>query len=154
MCPPIWSKLKIEGLYLHAKVKEGALKIGSPNPIGWIAYQLDGVLFMKRADYIEGGAYLDEGASSQVYVNQEFIELETLGPVVELAGGESTNHGEVWEVFREGNWPKEISGYFEETWGSFSGLVPHLFQSRTKPFDQVGLLFRAELCFVAVGNPF
>ena len=106
-------EIRNEGLYVHAKIEEGALKVGIPNPIGWIAYQLDGLLFVKRTEYIEGGDYLDEGASSQVYTNQQFIELETLGPVLELSGGESVSHVEEWEVYQAGNWPAEIRKYYE-----------------------------------------
>lgn len=105
--------LKNEGLYVSARVKEGAIKIGSPNPLGWIGYHLDGLLFVKRADYVQGGDYLDMGASSQVYANSFFIELETLAPVVRLAPGESASHKEVWEVYQQGSWPEDIRGYFD-----------------------------------------
>lgn len=101
--------LKNCGLYVHAKVNDdSALKIGSPNPHGWIGYDLDGILFVKRADYVEGGDYLDLGASSQIYTNRDFIELETLAQVATLLPGESASHEEVWEVYPPGNWPDEV----------------------------------------------
>jgi hypothetical protein len=38
------------------------------------------------------------GASAQVYANPTNTELETLGPLVELAPGEGVDHREEWEV--------------------------------------------------------
>lgn len=105
-------ELNNKGLYVHAKAKEGALKIGSPNPVGWIGYDLEGMLFVKRAEYVEGGKYLDRGASSQVYTNQYFIELETLAPVVTLQPGETTSHQEVWDIYQIGSWPEIFKNYF------------------------------------------
>ncbi len=36
-------------IYIEAALTEGALKIGFPNPDGWLAYALGDVLFVKRA---------------------------------------------------------------------------------------------------------
>ena len=36
---------------VRASLTDGALKIGSPNPSNWLAYALDGVLFVKRSEY-------------------------------------------------------------------------------------------------------
>jgi len=57
--------------------------------------------------------YLDRGASSQIYCSGDFIELETLGPVVKLAPGEFVEHQEIWQVFPEDDWPLEIKGIFQ-----------------------------------------
>jgi hypothetical protein len=106
--------LKIENIavYIDAKLSEGAIKVGAPNPLGWIAYQLDGTLFVKRALYDPGAEYLDRRASSQIYCNPTVIELETLGPVIDLGPGESTHHQEVWHLYPKGSWPEEIREYF------------------------------------------
>jgi hypothetical protein len=101
-----------EGIYVYANMAGGALKIGSPNPDGWIVYELDGQLFVKRSQYMEGGSYLDRGASSQIYCNEYFIELETLAQVVELGPGERTAHVEEWEIFPADGWPEEIEPIF------------------------------------------
>ena len=42
--------------------------------------------------------YADLGASCQVYSHPTFTELETLGPLTDLAPGESAVHHEDWEV--------------------------------------------------------
>jgi len=38
------------------------------------------------------------GASGQLYSQADFTELETLGPLTELAPGDSAEHHEDWEV--------------------------------------------------------
>lgn len=73
-------------------------KVGFANRRGWLAYHLDELLFVKFAAYQPAGAYLDQGASSQCYAARDFLELETLGPVVRLQPGESVWHRELWTV--------------------------------------------------------
>lgn len=106
-------RLRNNAVMIDADLSEGAIKIGAPNPLGWIAYALEGTLFVKSARFDEEADYLDRGASSQVYSNSTVIELETLGPVRDLLPGESILHSEVWRVYPENNWPEEIAGIFQ-----------------------------------------
>lgn len=76
-------------------------KVGFPNPRGWLAYWLDGTLFVKRAAFDTQAEYFDFGSSSECYCNGRFIELETLGPVGRLAPGESVTHTETWELYAD-----------------------------------------------------
>ena len=92
---------------------EGVLKVGSPNPSNWMAYAVGGVLFVKRTVYQKGATYLDRGASSQIYCNPDLIELETLGPVVNLKPGDSVGHQEIWQIYQEGHWPPEIFDIYQ-----------------------------------------
>lgn len=96
-------------IFVHADMTESALKVGASNPIGWIAYAVGDQLFVKRSVYAAGGNYLDRGASSQIYCNKDFLELETLSPLVVLKPGDATVHIEYWEVYSGGEWPSEIS---------------------------------------------
>jgi hypothetical protein len=76
-------------------------KLGSFHPQTWGAYLLHGELFVKRTD--AGGVpadYPDFGCSFETFTNADFLELETLGPVVELAPGRSLAHTERWTAFR------------------------------------------------------
>lgn len=73
-------------------------KMGTPLTAGWIAYITDGVAFVKRTSHTPGGSYVDRGASGQVYCNDQFVELETLGQLVDLHPGQSTTHTEWWEI--------------------------------------------------------
>ncbi|GMQ79154.1 MAG: hypothetical protein BMS9Abin02_1713 [Anaerolineae bacterium] len=88
-------------LFVEANMKEGALKVGFPNPVGWLAYYRNHRLFVKLASYQADAAYYDYSASSQCYCNEQFLELETLGPQVALEPGMSVGHKEVWEIFRD-----------------------------------------------------
>jgi hypothetical protein len=56
------------------------------------------VLLVKRADHDESREYADMGASGQLYSQDEFTELETLGPLTDLAPGDAAEHHEDWEV--------------------------------------------------------
>jgi hypothetical protein len=79
--------------------QSGALKIGFPNPIGWLAYAVDDTLFVKYAEYRPQAAYFDRESSSECYCNPRFLELETLGPRTTLAPGASVTHRETWVVY-------------------------------------------------------
>lgn len=75
------------------------LKIGFPNPRGWLGYWWNDALFVKRAPYDPQAVYYDSGSSSECYCNDRFLELETLGPATMLAPGESASHLETWELY-------------------------------------------------------
>jgi hypothetical protein len=86
-------------IFVSAAMEAGALKIGFPNPKGWLGYHIDKILFVKKAAYQRDAFYYDGGSSSECYCNPETIELETLGPRVRIGPGQSVNHQEVWQVF-------------------------------------------------------
>ena len=75
------------------------VKIGYLNPRGWLAYWLDGILFRKTFETHPGAIYPDGGCNSEVYCNDQFIELESLGPLSGLEPGQSVSHLETWELF-------------------------------------------------------
>jgi hypothetical protein len=76
-------------------------KIGSYNHNTWGAYLLNGELFVKkaRADAAPT-AYPDYGCSFETFTNADFLELETLGPMVELKPGQSVEHTERWALHK------------------------------------------------------
>lgn len=73
-------------------------KIGYFNPHGWLAYWVDGVLFKKSFGAQTNANYPDNKCNTEIYCNEDFVELESLAPFVQLAPGESVNHIERWEV--------------------------------------------------------
>lgn len=73
-------------------------KVGTSLRRGWIAHWRGGLLFVKRAAHDESRQYADMGASGQLYSHHHFTELETLGPLTDLAPGEAAVHREEWEV--------------------------------------------------------
>jgi len=82
-------------------------KVGFPNPRGWLAYWLDGMLFVKRAAFDPQAEYYDFSSSSECYCNSRFLELETLAPISKLAPGESVTHTETWELYENVETPMD-----------------------------------------------
>ena len=76
---------------------------GVYNPAGWCAYFLNGTLFLKGAPVTHGAVYPDFGCNFEIFTNPDFLELESLGPMVGLGPGESMSHTERWALF--GNVP-------------------------------------------------
>jgi hypothetical protein len=81
-------------------------KVGFPNPRGWLAYWLDGTLFVKRASYDAQAEYYDFGSSSECYCNDRFLELETLAPISIIKPGGSASHTETWELYANIEFPE------------------------------------------------
>jgi hypothetical protein len=76
-------------------------KIGLLNKRGWCAHFHGGTLFVKRFPHIDGAAYPDHGCNNEVYVEGDYLEIESLGPLKPLAPRESVEHVEQWEIFRD-----------------------------------------------------
>ena len=77
----------------------GPTKIGLAHTEGWIAYHRGEFLFLKTIEFDESATYPDRGCNFETFTNEEMLEVEALGPIVELAPGESTTHTEQWHVF-------------------------------------------------------
>jgi len=84
---------------LHATPALPPVKLGYFNPHGWIAYWLEGVLFVKRYDASPEIAYPDGGCNAETYCNDQFVEMETLGRLGKLEPGETFVHTEKWELY-------------------------------------------------------
>jgi hypothetical protein len=83
--------------------------VGFPNARGWLAYWLDGNLFVKRAAYHAEASYYDFGSSSELYCNQKFLELETLAPTGTIQPGGSAVHVETWEFYEGIEQPRTVN---------------------------------------------
>ncbi|HEX6231178.1 MAG TPA: hypothetical protein VF029_05655 [Actinomycetota bacterium] len=75
-----------------------ALKLGAAPSEGRVAYRLEGQRFEKRISVDDGATYVDRGAAVQVYLNDDFVELETLGPLLPVEPGEQVAHRERWAL--------------------------------------------------------
>lgn len=85
----------------HDPNAEAPQKIGALVTDGWAAYWREGKLFLKTFDYVDGAPYPDDGCTVEVFFNDEFLELETLGPLTRLAPGASIEHRETWQLFSD-----------------------------------------------------
>ena len=77
-----------------------AQKLGMFNPDTWGAYALNGETFIKRAHVKSGETYPDFGCSFEMFTNNEFLEIETLGPLTKLPPGETAEQAEQWSLHR------------------------------------------------------
>jgi hypothetical protein len=80
-------------------------KIGMKNTDGWLAYANGGHLFVKKFDYVTGGAYPDFGCSVETFTNGEMLEAETVAPMVKLQPGQTAEHVEHWFLFKDAPTP-------------------------------------------------
>lgn len=76
------------------------LKLGAAPSDGWVAYALGNHRFEKRVDVEPNATHADRGAAVQIYLCDEFCELETLGPLEAVPPGGSVTHRERWTVGR------------------------------------------------------
>lgn len=73
-------------------------KVGYFGAEGWLAYLLDGLLIRKSVDIQPSVIYPDMNSALEIYVNDKFIELESLSPLVKLRPSEQISHEEHWTV--------------------------------------------------------
>lgn len=73
-------------------------KIGLRASAGWLAYQRKNHLFIKQFADVPDAHYPDLGCSVETFTNHEMLELETLGPMTELAPGATISHTEWWSL--------------------------------------------------------
>jgi hypothetical protein len=83
---------------VHAALAPGSLKIGYFNRAGWVAYEKNGTVFRKEFAVAADKPHADFGCNVEVYVCDDFIELETLSPLREIAPGQTVEHDETWKV--------------------------------------------------------
>jgi hypothetical protein len=86
---------------LKQDAKRGPTKIGLAHRLGWVAYLNGGTLFVKHVNYQADQPYPDGGCNYETFTNQDFLEMESLGPVVRLAPGAKTELVERWELHRD-----------------------------------------------------
>ena len=77
-----------------------AQKLGLFNKDTWAAYLLNGEVFVKRTTADPNGKYPDFGCSFETFTNDQFLEVETLGPLTYVAPGKMVELVEHWGLFR------------------------------------------------------
>jgi len=77
-----------------------AQKLGTFNRDTWAVYLLNGEAFVKRATADPAKTYTDFGCSFETFTNNEFLEIETLGPLTKVAPGQTVTQVEHWSLHR------------------------------------------------------
>lgn len=75
-------------------------KIGHWNRHTWGAYLLGTDLFLKTYEAGEEAGHPDFGCSYETFTNNEFLEIETMGPLRKVAPGMSLEHVEHWTLHK------------------------------------------------------
>jgi hypothetical protein len=96
-----WQFRKRYLLLKHDPLNIYPQKAGLFNENTMCAYLLGTELFIKRTTAQPNVPYPDFGTSAQLFVNGEFLELETLGPLVDLHSGASVTHTEHWSLHKD-----------------------------------------------------
>jgi hypothetical protein len=92
-----WS-LGSKYITLRQDSKKGPTKLGFNHRLGWVGYLNSGTLFVKRFGYKEGAKYPDDGCNYETFSNEQFLEMESLGPVTTLKPGEKVELVENWDL--------------------------------------------------------
>ncbi len=74
-------------------------KLGLQISQGWAAYVLDGVLFVKTFGFEADARYPDYGCNTEIYTDHRILEVESLGPLAEVAPGAAVTQTETWHLF-------------------------------------------------------
>jgi hypothetical protein len=92
----VWGEKYIQAI--QDPFKNSEQKIGIMNKQGWTAYFLNGEVFIKQFAFNPVAAYPDFGCNNEIYINNKFLEIETLGPLIKLLPGKITEHFEHWSL--------------------------------------------------------
>jgi hypothetical protein len=92
---PAW-KFFPSFLRIDIKKVTAAQKLGITRYDGWSAYWYKGDLFVKYAAVKKGATYPDRGCPFETFAAPKVTELETLGPLQNLASGRRITHIEKW----------------------------------------------------------
>ncbi|HEY8464153.1 MAG TPA: hypothetical protein VIM29_09070 [Bacillota bacterium] len=87
--------------------RSSAFKIGLSVPEGWLAYHNQDCLFVKQLPYLTGAVYPDGGVNAEIYTNNRFLEVESLGALQTVEPGDAVTHIENWFVYQ--NVPKFVN---------------------------------------------
>jgi hypothetical protein len=102
---------------------ETAQKVGLAAPDGWAAYARDGHLFVVTFPYLPTACYPDRGSNAELFTNDAFLEVETLGPLSLLAPGDAVEHVEEWYLFDGVPQPRHDAGVDEHLMPEIAPLL-------------------------------
>jgi hypothetical protein len=100
LADPRWKFTKKYMMLQQDPNNSDAQKLGLFNPDTWAGYLLNGELFVKRAAADPAATYTDFGCSFEIFTNNDFLEMETLGPMTKVLPEHTVEHAERWALFR------------------------------------------------------
>ncbi|MGB7763133.1 MAG: hypothetical protein WBL61_25085 [Bryobacteraceae bacterium] len=106
LADPRWKFTRRYATLLQDPNNTDAQKIGLFNRDTWAFYFLNGEAFLKRAQADPSKTYPDFGCSFETFTNNEFLEMETLGPLTRVVPGQTVEQTEHWMLFRNVRLPE------------------------------------------------
>lgn len=96
-------RLKFTKKYLTMRQdpnNSNAEKVGTFNKNTWAAYLLNGEAFVKQAEADPSKTYPDFGCSFETFTDNQFLEIETLGPMTKVLPEHTVAQVERWSLHR------------------------------------------------------
>lgn len=84
-------------VFLHHDAAMGPTKMGFSHD-GCVCYCVGKQLFIKRFHRKKTACYPDGGVNLEAFACNDFVELESLGPLRSLQPGQTASHREQWEL--------------------------------------------------------
>jgi hypothetical protein len=100
LADPRWKFTKKYLMLRQDPKNSEAQKLGMFNPDTWAAYVLNNEAFVKRTTPDPTKTYPDFGCSFETFTNNDFLEIESLGPLTKVAPGHSVEQTEHWGLYR------------------------------------------------------
>jgi len=73
-------------------------KIGISAATGKAGYLRENHLFIKKFNNVLNARYPDMGSQVEVFTNDRYLELETLGPIQKIGPDQEVEHEEIWNL--------------------------------------------------------
>jgi hypothetical protein len=99
MSDPRWSWATRYVLLRQDAQADTPQKVGSYVPQGWVGYARANALFVTVFTPAPRVDYPDMGANAELFTNSHMLEVETLGPLAEVAPEAQVSHVETWHLF-------------------------------------------------------
>ena len=90
----VWGEKYIQAIQNPLHISEQ--KIGVTNKQGWMAYYLNAEILIKKIDFKPARLYPDCNSSNEVYISENYLEIETLSPLTTITPGATAEHTEHW----------------------------------------------------------
>ncbi len=97
---PRWSLLEKYLVLRQDPARPSPEKAGLFRPLTAAAYALGDDVFVKTCQAEPGREYPDMGSSLELFANDMFLEIETLGPIEAVEPGQTVEHVEEWSLHR------------------------------------------------------
>ncbi len=91
--------LQDDSIIVHSNTTDDPFKLGLRSPQARLAYLRDGIVFEKSIEFDPQSEYPDYGCNLEVYTNQDFVELEVLSGIQQLAPGSEIRLHENWRIY-------------------------------------------------------